>query len=203
MLWKIRAESPRRHAARAFLPVRALDFRISIGQYVALVSRASRSGSPAACCAGFPGTIDFGASPSAREIPLLLATVFLPQGWFREAQFAVAFAVITRRDGPVFRSRGVAGRGRAALGRGRNSTRTRCYGRSVAWGFAVPRTCTYHGWRGRSRCWRLACLRGSLRSSSRFPAQRALDPAGMNPSRSRASAVDAGGSVPPAGNPPR
>ncbi|TMH49600.1 MAG: hypothetical protein E6H50_08335, partial [Betaproteobacteria bacterium] len=57
-----------------FLPVRALDFRISIGQYVALVFASLAFWLAGGMLrTGFPGTIDFGALTVAlAEIPLLL-----------------------------------------------------------------------------------------------------------------------------------
>src|SRR5882672_1157747 len=57
-----------------FLPVRALDFRISIGQYVALVFASLAFWLVGGMLrTGFPGTVDFGALTVAlAEIPLLL-----------------------------------------------------------------------------------------------------------------------------------
>src|SRR6266576_1515580 len=73
-----------------FLPVRALDFRISIGQYVALVFAGLAFWLAGGMLrAGFPGTVDFGALTTAlAEIPLLLGTCLLAARVFREAQLA-------------------------------------------------------------------------------------------------------------------
>src|SRR5207253_6457670 len=79
-----------------FLPVRALDFRISIGQYVALVFASLAFWLAGGMLrAGFPGTVDFGALTVAlAEIPLLLGACLVAARLFREAQLAVAFAVL-------------------------------------------------------------------------------------------------------------
>src|SRR5256885_11325426 len=51
-----------------FLPVRALDFRISIGQYVALVLTSLAFWLAGGMLrAGFPGTVDFGALTTGRS----------------------------------------------------------------------------------------------------------------------------------------
>src|SRR4249920_4066777 len=79
-----------------FLPVRALDFRISIGQYVVLVFASLAFWLAGGMLrTGFPGAVDFGALTIAlAEIPLLLGTCLLAARLFREAQLAVAFAVL-------------------------------------------------------------------------------------------------------------
>ena len=73
-----------------FLPVRALDFRISIGQYVALVSVGLAFWLFAGMLrAGFPGTVDFGAlTAGLAEIPLVLGACLLAARVFRETQLA-------------------------------------------------------------------------------------------------------------------
>ena len=79
-----------------FLPVRALDFRISIGQYAALVFVSLGFWLVGGMLrAGFPGTVDFGAlTAGLAEIPLVLGTCLLAARVFREAQLALAFAVL-------------------------------------------------------------------------------------------------------------
>ena len=135
-----------------FLPVRALDFRISIGQYVALVFASLAFWLAGGMLrAGFPGTIDFGALTVAfAEIPLLLGTCLVAARLFREAQLAVAFAVLLVATDPVFEVLGVA-----------VQTATRLdaieldagpvYWAFVAWGFVVLPRALYvlTGWRGR------------------------------------------------------
>ena len=93
-----------------FLPVRALDFRISIGQYVALVFAGLAFWLAGGMLrAGFPGTVDFGALTVAlAEIPLVLGACLLAARLFREAQLAVAFAVVLVATDPVFEVVGVA-----------------------------------------------------------------------------------------------
>src|SRR5467141_4214729 len=93
-----------------FLPVRALDFRISIGQYVALVSVGLAFWLAAGMLrAGFPGTVDFGAlTAGLAEIPLVLGACLLAARVFRETQLAVAFAVLLVATDPVFEVAGVA-----------------------------------------------------------------------------------------------
>ncbi len=70
-----------------FLPVRALDFRISIGQYVALVFASLAFWLAGGILrAGFPGTVDLGAlTAGLAEIPLLLGACLLAARVFREA----------------------------------------------------------------------------------------------------------------------
>src|SRR6266481_8927861 len=134
-----------------FLPVRALDFRISIGQYVALVFASLAFWLAGGMLrAGFPGTIDFGALTVAlAEIPLLLGTCLVAARLFREEQLAVAFAVLLVATDPVFEVVGVAVQ---------TATRLEAiepYAGAVdwafiAWGFAVLLRTQYvlTGWRG-------------------------------------------------------
>ncbi|HKB73281.1 MAG TPA: C13 family peptidase [Burkholderiales bacterium] len=136
-----------------FLPVRALDFRISIGQYVALVFASLAFWLAGGMLrAGFPGTVDFGALTAAlAEIPLLLGTCLLAARVFREAQLAVAFAVLLVATDPVFEVVGVAVEAAARLGVFEPDADA-VYWAFIAWGFAVlPRTLyVLTGWRGRS-----------------------------------------------------
>src|SRR5438034_11217927 len=92
-----------------FLPVRALDFRISIGQYVALVFAGLAFWLAAGMLrAGFPGSVDFGAATTGlAEMPLLLRTCLRAARVFRGAQRAVAFAVLLVGTGPGFEVAGL------------------------------------------------------------------------------------------------
>jgi len=93
-----------------FLPVRALDFRISIGQYVALVFTSLVFWLAGGMLReGFPGTLDFGALTVAlAEIPLILGTCLVAARLFREAQLALAFAVLLVATDPVSEIVGLA-----------------------------------------------------------------------------------------------
>jgi len=93
-----------------FLPVRALDFRVSIGQLVGL---------GATCLAlwlvlgvvrqGFPGTIDMRALTGAlAAIPLLLCACIAGALVFREARLATAFALVFVAGVPAFLIAGTA-----------------------------------------------------------------------------------------------
>ncbi len=135
-----------------FLPVRALDFRISIGQYVALVLASLGIWLAGGMLrAGFPGTVDFGALTVAlAEIPLVLGACLIAARLFREAQLAVAFAVLLAAMDPVLEIAGVA------VEAATNLDAIEPYAGAVnwafvAWGFAVlPRTLyVLTGWRGR------------------------------------------------------
>src|SRR5712671_8024523 len=135
-----------------FLPVRALDFRISIGQYVALVFASLGIWLAGGMLrAGFPGTVDFGALTVAlAEIPLVLGACLIAARLFREAQLAVAFAVLLAAMDPVFEIAGVAVEAAA------NLDAIEPYAGAVnwafvAWGFAVLPRALYvlTGWRGR------------------------------------------------------
>jgi len=135
-----------------FLPVRALDFRISIGQYVALVSVGLAFWLFAGMLrAGFPGTVDFGAlTAGLAEIPLVLGACLLAARVFRETQLAVAFAVLLVATDPVFEVAGVAVQ-TAMRPEVVELDADAVYWAFVAWGFAViPRTLyVLTGWRGR------------------------------------------------------
>lgn len=135
-----------------FLPVRALDFRISVGQYVALVFTSLGFWLAGGMLrAGFPGTVDFGALTVAlAEIPLLLGTCLLAARLFREAQLAVAFAVLLVATDPAFEVVGIAVQAATGL------DAIEPYAGAVnwaliAWGFAVLARTLYvlTGWRGR------------------------------------------------------
>jgi hypothetical protein len=86
-----------------FLPVRALDFRISAAQCATLVL---------ACLGvwltlgvllqGLPGNVDFGAlSAALAEIPVLLGACLLAAKLFRETRLATAFAVVLLASVPT------------------------------------------------------------------------------------------------------
>jgi hypothetical protein len=135
-----------------FLPVRALDFRISVGQYVALVFASLAFWLAGGMLrAGFPGSVDFAALTVAlAEIPLLLGTCLLAARLFREAQLAVAFAVLLVATDPAFEVIGVAVQAATGL------DAIEPYAGAVnwaliAWGFAVLARTLYvlTGWRGR------------------------------------------------------
>jgi len=136
-----------------FLPVRALDFRISIGQYVALVVASLGFWLVVGMLrAGFPGTVDFGALTGAlAEIPLLLGACLIAARVFREAQLAVAFAVLLAATDPVFEVVGVAVQAAATRLEAVELDPDAVYWAFVAWEFAViPRTLyVLTGWRGR------------------------------------------------------
>jgi Peptidase C13 family len=93
-----------------FLPVRALDFRVSIEQVAALAL---------ACFAlwlilgvvqqGLPGTVDVDAlTAGLAEIPLLLCACMLVARLFGEARLAIAFAVVLLACVPTFQIAGAA-----------------------------------------------------------------------------------------------
>jgi len=166
MLWKDLGQNLLAGTRLAlFLPVRALDFRISIGQYVALVFASLAFWVAGGMLrAGFPGTIDFGALTVAlAEIPLLLGTCLLAARVFREAQFAVAFAVLLVATDPVFEVVGVAVEAAPRLAAVELDADA-VYWAFVAWGFAViPRTLyVLTGWRGRSSVLALGLFAGLL-----------------------------------------
>src|SRR5258707_8630357 len=134
-----------------FLPVRALDFRISIGRYVALVFASLAFWLVGGMLrTGFPCTVDFGALTVAlAEIPLLLGACLLPARLFREEQLAVAFAVLLVATDPVFEVVGIA----VQVATGGDAIEP--YAGAVdwafiAWGFAVLLRTQYvlTGWRG-------------------------------------------------------
>src|SRR5947207_4998603 len=78
-----------------FVPVRALDFRISVGQYVALVFASFAFWLVGGMLrAGFPGTVDFGPHPAGpAEIPLVPGAVLLAARVSREARLPVPLLV--------------------------------------------------------------------------------------------------------------
>ena len=148
-----------------FLPVRALDFRISIGQYVALVFASFAFWLAGGMLrAGFPGTVDFAAlTAGLAEIPLVLGTCLLAARVFREEQLAVAFAVLLAATDPVFEVAGAAVQAAAHL-EAVELDADAVYWAFVAWGFAViPRTLyVLTGWRGRSSVLAFGLLAGLL-----------------------------------------
>ena len=148
-----------------FLPVRALDFRISIGQYVALVFASLAFWLVGGMLrAGFPGTVDFGALTAAlAQIPLVLGTCLLAARVFREAQLAVAFAVLLVATDPVFEAVGVAVQAATRL-EAIDLDPDAVYWAFVAWGFAVLPRALYilTGWRGRPSVLAFGLLAGLL-----------------------------------------
>ncbi len=135
-----------------FLPVRSLDFRISIGRYVALVFASLAFWLVGSMLlAGFPGSVDFGALTMAlAEIPLVLGTCLLAARVFREAQLAVAFAVVLAAMDPVFEIVGVAVQAATRLDAVEPYAEAVSWA-FIAWGFAVLPRALYvlTGWRGR------------------------------------------------------
>ena len=93
-----------------FLPVRALDFRVSVGQLIALVSTGLALWLVLGVVRqGFPGSIDFGALTAAlAAIPLLLCACIVGARVFREARLATAFAVVFVAGVPTFLLAGTA-----------------------------------------------------------------------------------------------
>jgi len=178
MLWKDLGQNLLAGTRLAlFLPVRALDFRISIGQYVALVfaSLAFWVGRRM-LRAGFPGTIDFGALTVAlAEIPLLLGTCLLAARVFREAQLAVAFAYYSSRRTPFSKSWESRSR-RAALAAVELDADAVVLGvRRLGLRRDPTHPVRTHGWRGRSSVLALGLFAGLLAILIAFSAQRALD----------------------------
>jgi len=135
-----------------FLPVRALDFRISIGQYVALVFASLAFWLAGGMLrTGFPGTVDPGALTVAlAEIPLLLGACLLAARLFREAQLAVAFAVLLVATDPAFEVLGAAVEAATRLDAIEPYTGAVSWA-LIAWGFAALARTVYvlTGWRGR------------------------------------------------------
>ncbi len=136
-----------------FLPVRALDFRASIGQYSALViASLAFSLAGGMLREGFPGHVDFGALTVAlAQVPLVLAACVLAARLFREPRLALAFAVLLVATDPLFEIADVAIRLAGEV------DAIEPYAAAVnwafiAWGFAiVARTqLVLTGWRGRA-----------------------------------------------------
>jgi Peptidase C13 family len=93
-----------------FFPVRALDFRVSVAQYAALVLTSLAFWLAGGMLRqGFPGHLDSAAFAVAlAQIPPVLAACFLAAKLFREPQLALAFAVLLVATDPVFEAVGVA-----------------------------------------------------------------------------------------------
>src|SRR5204863_5098835 len=114
--------------------------------------------------AGFPGTVDFGAlTAGLAEIPLVLGTCLLAARVFREAQLAVAFAVVLAATDPVFEVAGVAVQAATHL-EAVELDADAVYWAFVAWGFAVLPRALYvlTGWRGRPSVLALGLFAGLL-----------------------------------------
>jgi hypothetical protein len=86
-----------------FLPVRALDFRISAAQCAALVlAYFALWLALGVAQQGFPGEVDVGALTAAlAEIPVLLAACLLLAHLFRDPRLALAFAVALLASSPA------------------------------------------------------------------------------------------------------
>jgi len=136
-----------------FLPVRMLDFRVSVGQYVALVITSFAfwfAGGMAR--QGLPGSLDLGALTTAlAEIPLVLAACILAAALFRQARLALAFAVLLVATDPIFEIFGVAVHFSVSFDATAPYS-TAANWALVLWAFAVVARAQLllTGWRGRS-----------------------------------------------------
>src|SRR5262249_49169254 len=86
-----------------FMPVRALDFRVSVGQYAALVLTSLGFWLAAGMLRqGFPGHVDPDALTTAlAQIPFVLWACFVAARLYREPQIALAIAVLMIATDPV------------------------------------------------------------------------------------------------------
>lgn len=93
-----------------FLPVRALDFRVSAGQLSALVGTGLALWLVLGVVRqGLPGSIDFGALTAAlAAIPVLLCACIVGAWVFREPRLTTAFAVVLVASVPAFLIAGTA-----------------------------------------------------------------------------------------------
>jgi len=93
-----------------FLPVRAPDFAVSIGQYVAVVLASFTFWLIGGMLRqGFPGTVDFDAlTVGLAQIPLVLGACLVAARLFREPPLALAFAVLLTATDPVFELASIA-----------------------------------------------------------------------------------------------
>ncbi len=153
MLWQGLKQNLRAGSRLAlFMPVGALDFRISAAQCGALVL---------ACLAlwlalgvlqqGLPGSVDFGALAAALAgVPILLGACLLAARLFRAAQLAPAFAVMLLASVPVLLVAGYAFDLAWEIAAG-EPTPTIADGVFLAWAFAVVvrAQSVLTGWRGR------------------------------------------------------
>jgi hypothetical protein len=135
-----------------FLPVRAPDFRVSIGQYVALVFAGFAFWLAGGVLRqGFPGSVDFGALTVAlAQIPLVLGACLVAARLLREPQLALAFAVLLVATDPISEIVGVAiqfADDFGAIGPYANAADWAF----LAWTFAVVARAQWvlTGWRGR------------------------------------------------------
>jgi Peptidase C13 family len=148
-----------------FLPVRALDFRVSVGQYVALVATSLAFWLAGGIARqGFSGSFDFSALTAAlAEIPLVLGTCLVAARLFRDTQLALAFAVLLVSTDPIFEVVGLAiqlAAASGAIGAHLNAANWAF----VAWAFAaIVRTqFVLTGWRGRASVFSLGLFAGLL-----------------------------------------
>jgi hypothetical protein len=135
-----------------FLPVRALDFRVSVGQVIALVITGLVLWLVLGVVRqGFPGSIDFGALTAAlAAIPLLLCACIAGARVLREARLATAFAVVFVAGVPAFLIAGTALDLLSDLGAFEFHA-TAADWAFIAWAFAavVRGQTILTGWRGR------------------------------------------------------
>ncbi len=134
-----------------FLPVRAFDFRVSVGHYAALVVAGLVFWLAGGLAQQGPsGSFDFAAFTAAlAEIPLVLGACYLAARLFRIPQLTLAFAVLFAATDPFFEIVGVclqfaAESGAAAPVAGAAT------GVLIAWSFAVVARTQFvlTGWRG-------------------------------------------------------
>lgn len=136
-----------------FLPVRALDFRISIAQYVALVLTSLAFWLVGGMLRqGFPGAIDFSALTLAlAEIPLLLGACLLAAALFREGRLALALAILLVATDPIFELAEVASQFATSFDAAAPYAKAANWV-FIAWAFAVVARTQFllTGWRGRT-----------------------------------------------------
>ncbi len=148
-----------------FLPVRALDFRVSVGQYVALVATSLAFWLAGGIVRqGLSGSFDFSALTVAlAEIPLVLGACLLAARLFRDTHLALAFAVLLVSTDPIFEVVGLAIQLAAASGAIGVHLNVANWA-FVAWAFAaVARTqLVLTGWRGRASVFSLGLFAGLL-----------------------------------------
>jgi hypothetical protein len=136
----------------SFLPVRAFDFRISVGHYAALVAAGLTFWFAGGFARnGLSGSFDFGAFTAAlAEVPLALGACYLAARLLRNPQLTLAFAVLFAATDPFFEIVGVCLQFAAESGAAAPYAGV-ATGVLVAWSFAVVARTQFvlTGWRGR------------------------------------------------------
>lgn len=134
-----------------FLRVRALDFRVSAGQYAMLVAASFAAWLAGGMARqGFPGTLDGGALVvGLGQVPLILLVCLLAASLLREPTLALALAIFITASDPVFELAAVA------IHHALNLEAMEPYASwlnalFVAWGFTIllRAQITASGWRG-------------------------------------------------------